>query len=101
MLGFLWPGGLGRFTLVRPIVLKGFAKLDKVFEIHRLYREGISAKLVGLIDVPELVGRGQDDYAHGSQSRLLAYPTKDLETVRARHLQVQQHQVRKRIFVPV
>jgi len=70
-------------------------------ELDGLDQKGVCAHLIGPIDIPDLVRRGQDYDAQVVETRLLANPLQDLETVFAGHFQIQEEQTGHWIFLAI
>ena len=82
----------------KPISLKRLAGFDEILKIDRLDQERIGAQLVGLVDIADLV-RGSEDYnAKVAEGRVLTNPSQHLESIHARHLQIEQYQFREWVF---
>jgi len=67
-------------------------------QVTRLDKKGVGSELVGPIDIANGIRGGQNDHPERSQFGLLANPSQNLKAVDAGHLQVEQHDARKREF---
>src|SRR5207249_4077900 len=61
----------------------------------------IGSQIVGAIDVLLQIGCREDHNQQAFDVRVRAGPLKDLETIGAGHLQIEQEQIRQWIFIPV
>src|SRR6266404_6885221 len=71
---------------------------DEMLEIHRLHQIRIGSQLVGQIYKTGLVCSSEHHHTQTAQARLLSNPLQDLQAILVRHLEVQQQQIRQRIF---
>src|SRR5262245_52294847 len=79
-------GGFGRERFLKPVGFKELAQIDGALEVEFFDEERVGAKLIGAVDVANLVGGGQYDNGKAADAGLAANPTENFETIFAREL---------------
>ena len=72
--------------------------MDHIFKVHWFHHKGIGAQTICLIHIADGFGTGKHNYSQSCQILLVTDPFQHLESVHARHFQIQQHQFRQRVF---
>ena len=96
------PPGLSRHLFSRqPYVSDLVNQYLQFLEFGWFGRVGVRAQLQGAADVRAKGGPGQDDHRQGLRGWVGPDPFQHLEAVETRHFQVEQYQIRERMFFAI
>src|SRR5687768_2315241 len=91
----------GRAVESEPVIIDSLDSVPEFAEVKRLGEKGCGTQFVSAIDLVDVVAGGEHYGAQPGERRLLLYPLQNLETIFAWHLQIEQQQVRQRMFVAI
>src|SRR4051812_6250028 len=94
----MWPRGFGPYSGVKPVGPQNLAELDGILEVVVFDEEGISAQMIGAIDILKLIGGSKNQDGQGADTFFMADPGEDLEAVHAWQFQVEKDEDREGIF---
>src|SRR2546425_218770 len=90
--GLCWTGHARHPVDFAPVNLEALNQCDHLVEFHGFDQVRICSQLVGAVHVHLQVGRGEDYDEQPFEVRLGTSPLQHLETIHARHAQIEQHE---------